>query len=431
MIVPAVGVNAFAVTRSRPETTCGRDADSPASTNDRSQHDEHGQAQQRTVVSDGDQQHDGHRGECLEDVGPYEHIATPPAIEEHPGEGADHPESGSGSANAEATFTASGWRSGKNSAKVASQALQQTVAELAHEPDGEELAELPGGEELGAVRGSGARRDATGPGPVRRSLSLDGPGDEVLHRLAGLAVGVLHRWGLHEVDLEADRIGPPIPRSSAIFAARTASMITPALFGESQTSSLHLQVQRHVAECPGPPVGRTPTCGRSSHGDVVRRDRCARCRAGIWCDAPGDVTAWVLDTFLDSRRSRSSMFMKSMLPPTFNWYVRSRMTPPILEELGHHPMGDRRPHLALDVVANGSAGRPRRTSLAHPGALAMKTGRALTKSATGIDRALAHRSVLPPPEPTCRSTRRPRPGIHQRLDDVDGTVPGTQSTVSR
>ena len=38
---------------------------------------------------------------------------------------------------------------------------------------------------------------------------------------------------------EAERIGPPMPRSFAIFAARSASMMTPAEFGESQTSSLY------------------------------------------------------------------------------------------------------------------------------------------------------------------------------------------------
>ncbi len=32
-----------------------------------------------------------------------------------------------------------------------------------------------------------------------------------------------------------------------------------------------------------------------------------------------EVTAWVLEIFLDSRRSRSSMFLKSMLPPTLSW----------------------------------------------------------------------------------------------------------------
>src|SRR5215217_4304714 len=64
-----------------------------------------------------------------------------------------------------------------------------------------------------------------------------------------------------------------------------------------------------------------------------------------------DVTAWVLETFLDSRRSRSSMFLKSMLPPTLSWYVRSRTTP-VLEQLGHDPVGDRGADLALDVVAH-------------------------------------------------------------------------------
>ena len=32
-----------------------------------------------------------------------------------------------------------------------------------------------------------------------------------------------------------------------------------------------------------------------------------------------DVTAWVFEIFFDSRRSRSSMFLKSMLPPTLSW----------------------------------------------------------------------------------------------------------------
>ena len=37
---------------------------------------------------------------------------------------------------------------------------------------------------------------------------------------------------------EGPSSGPPTPRSRASFAHRTASMITPAEFGESQTSSL-------------------------------------------------------------------------------------------------------------------------------------------------------------------------------------------------
>ena len=38
---------------------------------------------------------------------------------------------------------------------------------------------------------------------------------------------------------EAEMIGPPMPRSMAIFAARMASMMMPAELGESQTSSLY------------------------------------------------------------------------------------------------------------------------------------------------------------------------------------------------
>ena len=40
-----------------------------------------------------------------------------------------------------------------------------------------------------------------------------------------------------------------------------------------------------------------------------------------------DVTALVLEIFLDSSRSRSSMLKKSMLPPTLSCDVRSIFTP--------------------------------------------------------------------------------------------------------
>ena len=116
---------------------------------------------------------------------------------------------------------------------------------------------------------------------------------------------------------DADSIGPPMPRSLAIFAARTASMMTPAEFGESQTSSLYSRIsgtspnvaaleadERPLAVVePGDVVGRADV-------HVARR----RCR-GCSCE----VTDCVFEIFLDSRRSRSSMFMKSMLPPTFSW----------------------------------------------------------------------------------------------------------------
>ena len=40
-----------------------------------------------------------------------------------------------------------------------------------------------------------------------------------------------------------------------------------------------------------------------------------------------DVTAFVLEIFLDSSRSRSSMLKKSMLPPTLSCDVRCMRTP--------------------------------------------------------------------------------------------------------
>jgi len=40
-----------------------------------------------------------------------------------------------------------------------------------------------------------------------------------------------------------------------------------------------------------------------------------------------EVTALVFEIFLDSRRSRSSMLKKSMLPPTLSCEVRSILTP--------------------------------------------------------------------------------------------------------
>ena len=40
-----------------------------------------------------------------------------------------------------------------------------------------------------------------------------------------------------------------------------------------------------------------------------------------------EVTAWVLEIFFDSRRERSSMLRKSMLPPTLSCMVRSSCTP--------------------------------------------------------------------------------------------------------
>ena len=64
------------------------------------------------------------------------------------------------------------------------------------------------------------------------------------------------------------------------------------------------------------------------------------------------VTDCVLEIFLDFRRLRSSMFMKSMFPPKFSWYVWSIVDAAVLEEAGEHAVHDGGADLALDVVAD-------------------------------------------------------------------------------
>ena len=110
-----------------------------------------------------------------------------------------------------------------------------------------------------------------------------------------------------------------MPRSLAILAARTASMMMPAEFGGSHTSSLYSRFSGTSPKAAlqadvGPLAVVEPrdVVGRADV-DVLVLDLAGQ-RAG---QVGGD--GWVLDTFLDSRRSRSSMFLKSMLPPTLSW----------------------------------------------------------------------------------------------------------------
>ena len=110
--------------------------------------------------------------------------------------------------------------------------------------------------------------------------------------------------------------GPPMPRSLASLAQRSASMMTPAEFGESHTSSLSSRFS-----------GTSPKLRPSSRMYAhLRSWSQATWSDGPMCTSSASmplsswlVTAWVFEIFLDSRRSRSSMFLKSMLPPTFSW----------------------------------------------------------------------------------------------------------------
>ena len=96
------------------------------------------------------------------------------------------------------------------------------------------------------------------------------------------------------------------------------------------------------------------------------------------CEVTCEVTDCVLEIFLDSRRSRSSMFLKSMLPPTLSWYVRSRITPRSSNSFAMTRCVMVAPTWLL--MSSPTIGRPASSNFcAHSGVPAMKTGSALTK----------------------------------------------------
>ena len=144
--------------------------------------------------------------------------------------------------------------------------------------------------------------------------------------------------------------GPPMPRSSAIFAARTASMMMPGRVRGVPDLELVLERQRDVAEGATlePDVGPLAVV-EPRH--VVRRadvDVATLPMSRSTCE----VTDWVFDVFFDSRRSRSSMFWKSMLPPTLSCIVRSSCTPRSSKSFASTRWVMVAPTWRLDVVAD-------------------------------------------------------------------------------
>ena len=90
------------------------------------------------------------------------------------------------------------------------------------------------------------------------------------------------------------------------------------------------------------------------------------------------MTDWVLDTFFEDRRSRSSMFLKSVLPPKLSWNVRSRWMPRSSNRLASMRWTMVAPTWLL--MSSPMIGRPaalKRSS--HSGVEARKTGMQLTK----------------------------------------------------
>src|SRR5215510_9247882 len=183
----------------------------------------------------------------------------------------------------------------------------------------------------------------------------------------------------------AGSTGPPMPRSSASLAQRTASMMTPAELGESCTSSLSSTVS-----------GTSPKLRPSRRMKAHLRSS----SHGTWSDGPmwtslslmpdsiWLVTDWVLDFFLDLSRDRSSMFMKSMFPPKFSWYVWSIVVP---------RSSNRRARVRCtmvaptwDLMSSPTIGMPASRNLAaQEGSEAMNTGMAFTKATPASRQAWA------------------------------------------
>ena len=92
-------------------------------------------------------------------------------------------------------------------------------------------------------------------------------------------------------------------------------------------------------------------------------------------------TLCVFDCFLETSRSRSSMFMKSMLPPKFSWYVRLRSTPRSSNSFVRMRCTIVAP--TCDLMSSPTMGSPASANrLAHSGSLAMNTGMQFTNPAS-------------------------------------------------
>ena len=142
-------------------------------------------------------------------------------------------------------------------------------------------------------------------------------GDELLGRLAGLVVGPLVVRRLHEVRARAVELAADAVVERELAAADGVDDDAGRV-GRVPHLELELQVQRHVAERLALDADVRPLAvGEPRH--VVRRAD-VDVVGGSSCPMI-DVTAFVLEIFLDSSRSRSSMLKKSMLPPTLSCEV--------------------------------------------------------------------------------------------------------------
>lgn len=169
------------------------------------------------------------------------------------------------------------------------------------------------------VNGEGALHDAGRPHCVVRGLAFYFSADERFEAFAACLVLHLDGWGLHEVG----GCGQDWATNTAVFGdLRCADGVNDDSCGVGGVPDFEFvfEVEGNFTECASFEADVSPLAVIEP-GDVVGG---ADVNVAVFLfpaqwsgEVGGDGLGF--EIFLDSRRSRSSMFLKSMFPPTLSW----------------------------------------------------------------------------------------------------------------
>ena len=238
-------------------TTCGRPADRAASRNRLMTEFDQDESEQHRPgdVGGNDYRQRQRPARTRARLDEYEHLAAGPPVQEHADEGSEDAERQQHGGKAPAIAPGVRRPLRREQDVGGERHLEDAVTELAGDPDREQPAEAAAAEQMTEVaeethcpslpvgpdrRPAGAEPRAGGGRAARRGRSAwSSPLMNASTDAAALVVGPLHRRATSSGTTRPRAAAPPMPRSLAIFAARIASMMMPAEFGESQTSSLY------------------------------------------------------------------------------------------------------------------------------------------------------------------------------------------------
>ena len=154
-------------------------------------------------------------------------------------------------------------------------------------------------------------------------------------------------------------------------------MTTPAELGESSTDR---RSSRSTGTSPKilPSIRRKQIFLVLEPGNIVTRSNVDVPLIQVSCRQPTALPrSWKF--FFEDKRLRSSMFRKSVLPPTFSWYVLSSSTPRLFEEVGEDSVKTMVAP-SWDLMSSPIMGRCRSAKrFPHTGSLAINTGMLLMR----------------------------------------------------